>query len=667
MKLFKDTLTISGSPLLGDTPQPRFRDLLNDGDLHCDDTFTDADRADFNCSTSQRILPYRMQERYHRGNETLTYDTIILENEHLRAEFLPQWGARLRSLWDKDAQREILFVNPVNRPGNVANRGAWVAGGIEWNLGHTGHFAFTSDPVYCAQVEAEGETFLRIYEYEATHCQMLQIDFHLPDGAKQLAAHVTLTNLRENERRMYWWTNVAVPVTEQTRVISSTSDIMYQLYPNAETGKPGFGRTQMPEQPNLPGVDVSYPWRIPFSVEYFFQNSPNTLAPWEVSVEADGTGFYERSTQPLCTRKMFSWGNSKGGQRWCDYLAEPGKGDYVELQAGLAPTQNHIINVPAHAVISFTQLFGGFDITPEQVRGEWDDAMSNAGTRVEALLPTEQVLSVHEKYQVLSTLPATNLLCKGNGFGALEFTRRDKDGAMALCSHLTFVADEASPWMALLQGEQLPNTAMPIHYLTDPLWIPYLETAAANADVTRATRYHLGVSLIENGRIPEGEKILALVAEENDPWAYYALGASAKRNGDIPTACDYFQTAFDLAGTMDQSFGEALLDCLVALERHTDAWDVFQSIPLETQTELMWITVAVSANVLHQDDFLVQAFAREYATIREGAVGLADLWIAYMSRKDCESKNIPFTPDQIDFTRPLPNHMNFRMFENRGK
>ena len=667
MKLFKDTLTITGSPLLGDTPQPRFRDLANDGDLHCDHTFSGADRVDFNCSTGQRILPYRMQERYHRGNETLCYDTIVLENEHLRAEFLPQWGARLRSLWDKDAQREVLYVNPVNRPSNIANRGAWVSGGIEWNLGHTGHFAFTSDPVYCARVQTPTETFLRIYEYEATHCQMLQIDFHLPQGAKQLAAHVTLTNMRDSPRRMYWWTNVAVPLTNDTRVISSTSDIMYQLYPNVDTGRPGFGRAQMPEQPNLPGIDVSYPLRIPFSVEYFFQNPTTMAAPWEVSVEADGKGFYERSTQPLCTRKMFSWGNSKGGQHWCDYLAEPGKGDYVELQAGLAPTQNHILNVPEQAVISFTQLFGGFDIAPDAVGGTWAHAMPNTGVRVEELLSTKDVLSADARYKAMATLPATEMLCQGKNYGALEAARREKAGEVVRCAHLEFTGYEQSPWTALLQGAQLPQTTMPLAYLTDPLWIPYLESAAGKPDVTPATRYHLGVSLIENGRIVQGESVLKLVAQEGDAWANFALGASAKRNGNMELACDYFQKAYDLADGVDQSFGEALVDALVALERHTHAWELFQSIPKDKQTELMWITVAISANALRHDAFLADAFQREYATIREGAVGLADLWISYMSRKECEEKNIPFTPDQIDFSRPLPTHMNFRMFENRGK
>ena len=49
----------------------------------------------------------------------------ILENDCLRASFAPLMGGKLWSLYDKKAQRELLFANPVARPAYLATRNAW--------------------------------------------------------------------------------------------------------------------------------------------------------------------------------------------------------------------------------------------------------------------------------------------------------------------------------------------------------------------------------------------------------------------------------------------------------------------------------------------------------------------------------------------------------------
>jgi Domain of unknown function (DUF5107) len=48
-------------------------------------------------------------------------------------------GGRLWSLVHKPTGRELLHRNPNFWPANLALRNAWVAGGVEWNLGTIGH------------------------------------------------------------------------------------------------------------------------------------------------------------------------------------------------------------------------------------------------------------------------------------------------------------------------------------------------------------------------------------------------------------------------------------------------------------------------------------------------------------------------------------------------
>ena len=76
------------------------------------------------------ILPYTTQDQYDRSQKDSTLNTIVLENEKLKATFYPQFGGRLASLYDKVKKKELLFDNPVFQPANLALRNAWFSGGV---------------------------------------------------------------------------------------------------------------------------------------------------------------------------------------------------------------------------------------------------------------------------------------------------------------------------------------------------------------------------------------------------------------------------------------------------------------------------------------------------------------------------------------------------------
>ena len=47
------------------------------------------------------MYPYRQYDNYKRGLKEGTVDVAILENEHIKAVFLTEYGGRLWELWDK--------------------------------------------------------------------------------------------------------------------------------------------------------------------------------------------------------------------------------------------------------------------------------------------------------------------------------------------------------------------------------------------------------------------------------------------------------------------------------------------------------------------------------------------------------------------------------------
>ncbi|MEG1568956.1 MAG: DUF5107 domain-containing protein, partial [Oscillospiraceae bacterium] len=125
MKLYLSELSINGSFLQGENPQPRFR--AKEANMHCaeDGTLRSEEHIGYGVACKERTLPYRMQDRYKRGEETVCLKTIVMENEYLKAVFMPQLGGKLWSLYSKDENRELLYTNPVMRPANLANRNAW--------------------------------------------------------------------------------------------------------------------------------------------------------------------------------------------------------------------------------------------------------------------------------------------------------------------------------------------------------------------------------------------------------------------------------------------------------------------------------------------------------------------------------------------------------------
>ena len=113
------------------------------------------------------LLPYRIMDGYDRNRSMRGFNAAILENDDIKAVFLPEIGGRLWSLYDKRRSRELLYKNDVFQPANLALRNAWFSGGVEWNVGIKGHNPLTCSPLFVQKVyNAAGDPILRMYEFE---------------------------------------------------------------------------------------------------------------------------------------------------------------------------------------------------------------------------------------------------------------------------------------------------------------------------------------------------------------------------------------------------------------------------------------------------------------------------------------------------------------------
>jgi len=225
-------------------------------------------------------LPYALQNGYSRDLRPRDIPAIRLANGRLEALVLPGLGGRLWSLRDLVTERDLVFSNRRLQFANFALTDAWFAGGIEWNLGSTGHSATTSRPVFAGRVESNRGPALRIWEWERTRDLVFSVDLLMPADRSLLLAFVRVRNPDPERKPLYWWTNIAAPEEPGVRVLA----------PAARAWRTGYdgsiARVDIPF-PDEPATDVSYPLLAQRAADYFFEVPPERRA-WIAAVQADG-------------------------------------------------------------------------------------------------------------------------------------------------------------------------------------------------------------------------------------------------------------------------------------------------------------------------------------------------------------------------------------------
>ncbi|HEY9078185.1 MAG TPA: DUF5107 domain-containing protein [Anaerolineaceae bacterium] len=671
------TLTLPGCPLGAENPLPIFRDPAFDRPIIYSGEMPPEKRRYFGWQAGRRVLPYRMQEIYDRRRVPYSMKTAILENEILRATFWLELGGRLMSLVYKPLNRELLFNNPVFQPANLSIRNAWFAGGIEWNLPHYGHHFRTCEPVFAAAIQGDqGEPGLRLYDFDRCKGLLWQIDFYLPPQAQFLTAFIRVINPQEQDTSMYWWTNIAVPEAPGVRVLAPTADAIY-----IDRNLTSFGFAQLPHLPSLPGKDPTYSLNWGNANEFFFQCDAADI-PWEAALDERGEGFIEASSPRLKYRKLFCWGTHQGGRHWQEFLAVPGMA-YLEIQAGLAPTQLHHLPFAAGEVLHWTEFFGYLQADPVKVH---DPCYDSAWRAVDAVLKTRldaaQIARIEAGCLSRADQTPAVILNQASGWGALEMMRRshssapDGTGFPAFSFPADTLTAEQQRWLPLLSGGALaeqPPSLEPGEWLVQKEWRDLLAASLQNpANRNWFALLHYGVMLAENLEEEAAASAWRESLEKQlSPWAYRNLAALAQRRGILQEALACYDLAWSLAKSLKVSMLEPLaaeyLSCLLEAQEFARAWRLAESLPAAVagsdRVQILKATAALKLNHLEVVEAILQ---REFATVREGQVDLTNLWFEMWRRRIAletgrSLEDIPLS--EVKAAHPAPQRIDFRSVE----
>ncbi|MGW8065479.1 DUF5107 domain-containing protein [Streptomyces ziwulingensis] len=629
----REVLTLPAAPLGPDNPLPPLRPL---DEAHRID---ERDRAGLPRDMARQVgyeplrslLPAPVRDGYGRVRAPRAFDALVIENDRLRATVLPGLGGRVASLHHKPTDRELLYANPVFQPANFALNGAWYSGGIEWNIGATGHTALSCSPVHAARVPApDGGEMLRLWEWERLRDLPFQVDLWLPDGSDFLHVGVRIRNPHERAVPTYWWSNTAVP--EERRVLAPADEAWHFGYER---------RLRRVPVPSYGGADRTYPLNSRYAADWFYE-VPEGRRRWIAALDERGHGLVQTSTDTLRGRKLFVWGTGPGGRRWQEWLTEPGTGGYCEIQAGLARTQLEHVRLEAESEVSWLEAYGPLDAPPG---GEWQAVLRGAEDRLETVLPRAGVDAAYAAWQPYADAEPGEGLATGSGWGALEVLRAGWKLPGTPFEEST-LGEEQRPWLQLLRAGSLPEPGRgepPGGTLVARPWRDMLETTAA----TPAAEYHLGVAQWHGGdraqAVRSWERGLKTATAA---WPLLrCLAVADQEGGHHERAADRYAAAFDdLCGQLREesapsgderwaavtaALGREAVEALLASGRVADARAVCERLHPATRARGRFRLAEAALLVAegrHEEARTVFDEGFEVADLREGDEVIGRLW-----------------------------------------
>ena len=611
-------------------------------------------------------LPYKVQDGYGRERAERSFKTVVLENDILKATFLVELGGRLWSLYNKKKNYELLYMNPVFQPCNLAIRNAWFSGGVEWNMGIRGHSVFTCSPVFAAKLKLDdGTPVLRIYEWDRIRMAPYQVDFFLPGNSDFLFARGKIINPHQEEIPMYWWSNIAFPEIPGGRIIA----------PATSAFRHGYDRiVNTVSIPVSEGTDLSYPENFDRSSDCFYRISPGQQ-PWITALDKEGCGLIQTSTPMLKGRKLFVWGMQHGGRHWQDFLSVPGS-PYIEIQAGLAQIQSEYLPMPPGAEWAWLEAYGYIHTDTEVTYGpDWEKAWKSVDAELKKRMPSASLDSIFSETTVMSERKPDEIIQRGSGWGALERLRREKAGEKPCCPESMIFDDnsltaEQKPWIELIERGHMPCMSPaeePGAWMVQNEWQNLLGKAVIQPDNDHWLSWlHLGIMYYSRNDFERAEQAWEKsISRTPSPWAYRNLAFLALHNKDAEKYASLLLKAWRMSpGTF-----RLTVECCKALvdsDKPERALDFIEKLPPGVRENgRIKISEVQAAIKAHDIDRAEKIFRSGFFVpdMKEGEVVLSNLWFEMHEKRISEAEKIPVDDKLRDRVRkefPPPVWLDFR-------
>jgi tetratricopeptide (TPR) repeat protein len=278
------------------------------------------------------VYPYPMYDSLTEKKVNKTYTIVYLENEYIRIGVLPEIGGRIFEGVDKTNNYNFIYRQHVIKPALIGLIGAWISGGLEWNVPFH-HRASTFLPVqYKLEDNADGSKTIWVGELELRQRTRWAVGYTLRPGKSYLEARVRILNQTPEANTMLCFANLAVHANDNYQVIFPPSTQFGVFHAKREFTDWPVSHSIYNGADFTKGVDISWYKNHHHANSVFAWNyQDDFFAGYDHGKDAGTMSVADHNIVP--GKKFWTWGNGPSGKRW-DATLTDNDGPYIELMSG---------------------------------------------------------------------------------------------------------------------------------------------------------------------------------------------------------------------------------------------------------------------------------------------------------------------------------------------
>ena len=272
---------------------------------------------------SDLFYPYFRFDGFSAKGTDRQWKVVSLENDYIKLTLFPEIGGKIWGAVDKTTGKEFIYNNHVVKFRDIAMRGPWTSGGIEFNFGIIGHAPTSSTPIdYVTRQKPDGSVSCYVSSYELVTRTLWTVEVNLPKDKAYFTTTTTWHNSSSIDQPYYQWMNAGYPAAGNAEF----------CYPG--TNYIGHGGELHSFPLDEQDRDISWYEKNDFgnSKSYHIVGKYNDFygAYWH---DNDFGSIHHADYDEKLGMKIFLWGLSREGGIWEDLLTDT-NGQYIELQSG---------------------------------------------------------------------------------------------------------------------------------------------------------------------------------------------------------------------------------------------------------------------------------------------------------------------------------------------
>jgi len=268
------------------------------------------------------IYPYFRFDGYSVDPVEKDWNRVTLENDYLKVTIMPEIGGRVWGAVEKSTGKDFIYENEVVKFRNIAMRGPWTSGGIEFNFGIIGHAPSTASPVdYITYENEDGSLTCVVGTMDLPSRTQWRVKINLPKDKAYFETEGIWYNPEPLRQPYYNWMTAAAHVGEDQEF----------FYP----GHIALQHSgELMDWPTQDGKEVSLYANNAFGSSKSHHMAGSFQNHFGGYFHDQGYGFgHFSSYDDMPGKKLWLWALSRSGGIWEDLLTDE-NGQYMEFQAG---------------------------------------------------------------------------------------------------------------------------------------------------------------------------------------------------------------------------------------------------------------------------------------------------------------------------------------------